>query len=168
MRTSAKGKLKMAKRPHLYSELWVDQSAERTSWSLNLRDTVDIEATTADPLLTALSTAVGAFMELGDTLGYAGSQLLISAPTAHSKQNSAGNREDKFLLEYHDDITAQKFVATIPMRKSGVNPPPGSDYIDIATGVGAALKTAFDAVVVAPVTGNTATLDAIKLVGRNV
>lgn len=159
----------MATRPHKFSELWLDKSGEACSFSLYVPSTVDIEATTPIVAFTNLIDEINTFMDVGDAQGLAGQQVLISVPLAAAKHNGSGNREDKFLIEFHDTVNAKRGVMTIPMRNPSIAITPGTDLVSLAAGgPGASLKSLWDALPVLSVDGNPTILDQIKLVGRNI
>jgi len=83
--------------------------------------------------------------------------------------SSAAQRENKFLVSYHDD--------TFPTRKLSIELPcpdvenedyflGNTDLIDLEDTDIAAFVTAFEAFVLAPWTGNAVSVDKITLVGR--
>jgi len=76
-------------------------------------------------------------------------------------------RENKWLLRYHDTTTFQKYQASLPTADL-TKLPDGSEFLDMAGTEGAALKAAFDAIVVSPGNGsNAVALDSAQFVGRN-
>jgi len=76
-------------------------------------------------------------------------------------------RENKWLLRYHDATTYQKAqvsIGTADLTKKMAH----SEFVDLTGGDGAALKTAFEAVVVSPFnSSNAVILDSVQFVGRN-
>lgn len=119
-------------------------------------------ATLAGNLKTALaSLVIGRFVK--DTLTYDrainGAQIPATDPLAQ--------RENKWLCRYHDATTFQKAsvsFGTADLSKHMDN----SEFVDLATGDGAALKTAFEALVVSPYDAtHTVVLDSVQFVGRN-
>lgn len=81
--------------------------------------------------------------------------------------SSLAQRENKFLLRYHDTTTNQKFqvsVGTADLTQLMAN----SEFVDLTAGPGLAVKTAFEAVVVSPDdASHSVVLDSIQFVGRN-
>lgn len=75
-------------------------------------------------------------------------------------------RETKWLCRYHDDTTFEKATLEIPCAKLSLLDGNESE-LDLSAGVGAAFKTAFEAYVLPP-GGNTAVLDEVIHVGRNI
>lgn len=76
-------------------------------------------------------------------------------------------RENKLLLRYHDSVTLKKFRTSVPTFDL-TTLVSGSEFLDLTGGVGAALKTAFEDVVVSPDdSGHTVILDTAQFVGRN-
>jgi len=75
-------------------------------------------------------------------------------------------RENKWLLKYHNGTTRKTFVAELPcadLSLLGNN----SDFIDQTGAEWIALKSAFEAVVVDPDDGGAVILDDAEFVGRN-
>jgi len=77
-------------------------------------------------------------------------------------------RENKLMLRYHDDtVPAWKYTRSIPCFDL-TTLPDGSEFLDLSTGVGAALKSAFEAVVVSfNDASHSVILDSAQFVGRN-
>lgn len=76
-------------------------------------------------------------------------------------------RENKLLLRYHDNVTLKKFRASVPTFDLSLLAN-NSEFLDLSGDAGAALKSAFEAVVVSPDnSSNTVTLDSAQFVGRN-
>lgn len=90
---------------------------------------------------------------------------IVSGDRASSK---LAQRENKLLLRYHDNtVPAWKYERSIPCFDL-TTLPDGSEFLDLTTGVGAALKSAFEAVVVSfNDASHTVTLDSAQFVGRN-
>jgi len=76
-------------------------------------------------------------------------------------------RENKWLIRYHGNTLEQKFQASIgtaDLDQLIAN----SEFMDLTTGAGAALKSAFEAIVKSPNDAAEAvTLDSVQFVGRN-
>jgi len=83
--------------------------------------------------------------------------------------NPLAQRENKWLLRYHDAVTLQKFQVTIPGADLGLlSSSPQTDFMDTSLGAWTSLKSAFEAVVVSPDTAaNAVILDSAQFVGRN-
>lgn len=118
--------------------------------------------TLAGNLQTAIAAlVVGRFVKTEATYAREpiGAQIPATDPLAQ--------RENKWLMRYHDATTYQKFqvsVGTADLSKHGTN----SEFVDLTAGSGLALKTAFEAVVVSPADATHATvLDSVQFVGRN-
>lgn len=116
-------------------------------------------------LIDALRTAVAA-ITLGN-LAVADTTVLRAAGSGTPAASNLAQRENKLLLRYHDNATFQKYRVSIPTFDLSTLPN-HSEFLDLTGGVGADLKTAFEAIVVSP--GNSAngvTLDSAQFVGRN-
>jgi len=116
-------------------------------------------------LIDALLAAVG-----GIVIGVEAKEettFLRSFISADPASSALAQRENKWLMRYHDATTQQKYqvsVGTADLTKLADH----SEFLDLTGGDGAALKTAFEAIVVSP--GNSANavvLDTVQFVGRN-
>jgi len=79
-------------------------------------------------------------------------------------------RENKWLLRYHGSTLNQKFQ--VSLATADLTQLVGTDhteFLDLSGGTGAALKSAFEAVVRSPDDGSEAVvLDSVQYVGRNI
>jgi len=130
-----------------------------------------VTLTTANYAATAalLATLVGAIDDI--QIGQTAKTALIWEETIVSDDRAASQlaqRENKLLLRYHDNtVPAWKYTRSIPCFDL-TTLPDGSEFLDLSTGVGAALKDAFEAVVVSfNDASHTVTLDSAQFVGRN-
>lgn len=90
-------------------------------------------------------------------------ELLSTLPAS----STAAQRENKLLLRYHGNTLNKKFRASLPTFDLSTLPN-HSEFLDLTAGLGAALKTAFEAIVVSPDDSSEAvTLDSAQFVGRN-
>lgn len=81
--------------------------------------------------------------------------------------STAAQRENKWLLRYHDAVTYKKFSGSLPTADLSLLPD-GSEFLDLTADPGLALKTAFEAIVVSGDDDSHATvLDSAQFVGRN-
>lgn len=119
-------------------------------------------ATLCGNLLTAL-VAVTIGQVAKHTMLY--DETIVSADPAASQ---LAQREKKWLLRYHDATTGKKFSVSYPCADL-TKLPNHEEFLDLAdAGVGAALKTAFEAVVVSPDDpSHSVVLDSVQYVGRN-
>jgi len=75
-------------------------------------------------------------------------------------------RENKYLVRYHDTATAQNAIVSIPVADLSILPD-GSEFLDLTAGAGLAFVDAFEAVVRSPFDASHAvTVDSIQFVGR--
>jgi len=116
-------------------------------------------------LMGNLSAAIAA-ITLGNFLKnevtYAANRLGIG-PAA----STLAQRENKWLIRYHDATTYQKFQSSIGTADLSLLPD-NEEFLDISADEGLALKTAFEAVVVSPAdAAHTVVVDSIQFVGRN-
>lgn len=81
--------------------------------------------------------------------------------------STAAQRENKWLCRYHDATTFQKMTRTIGTADLS-ELVSGSEFLVLTSGNGAALKTAFEAIVVSDFDPSHAViLDTVQFVGRN-
>lgn len=79
----------------------------------------------------------------------------------------SAQRERKWLLRFHDDVSHEKFKSEVPCGDSSLLKD-HSEQMDLAAGAGLAFKNAFEAFVVSPVNpAHAVILDSATLVGRN-
>lgn len=116
-------------------------------------------------LLANLATAI-AGVTMG-TVRHTTTLLEETVGTITPAASVLAQRENKFLCRYHDVVNGQKFRTSLPTADLSTLPN-NSEFLDLSTGVGDALKTAFEAVVRSPNDGSHAvTLDTVQFVGRN-
>jgi len=133
------------------------------SWAMPTATPANIAA--QDTLVDNIVTAVNAV-----TLGVLGKRehiyerLFISRIRAAS---TSAQRENKWLVRYHGNITQDKFQLSIPTADLSLLPD-GSEFLDITAGVGLALADALEAALSSPNdTTETITVDSVQFVGRN-
>lgn len=130
-----------------------------------------LETATPANVATVLSNVgglVAAFQ--GITIGRVIKQDFSYDVTKNEKipaTSDLAQRENKWLCRYHDTTTFKKFAVSIPCADL-TKKKPNSEFVDLTTGPGAAVKTAFEQVVVSPDDPTHAVvLDSIQFVGRN-
>ncbi len=106
----------------------------------------------------------------GVTIGNPAKTQIVSAREVIDNAPAStpqAQRENKFLCRYHGATLNQKFQASIPtadLDQVGTN----SEFVPLGSGAGAALKSAFEAVVVSPDdSAESVVLDSVQFVGRN-
>jgi len=116
----------------------------------------------------ALHTAL--FNTLADcTLGIVVKQETVISDTVIASgpaTSPLSQRENKWLIRYHDASTGDKLTASLPnadLTLLGTN----SEYMDPTGAEFLALKAAFEAVVYSPDNANLVVLDSLQFVGRN-
>lgn len=142
-----------------------DGTPESTSFSIPISTLTPANVAATVTLTGNLQTALAA-ITLGQfakaDIGYSSTLLGASAAT-----DPLAQRENKWLFRYHDSTNFQKFqvsCGTADLTFLMAN----SEYVDLATGAGAALKTAFEAVAVSPNdASHSVILDSVQFVGRN-
>jgi len=122
---------------------------------------VAAQITLANNLQTALAAiTLGVFAKSESTYAR---NLLGVLPAA----SPLAQRENKWLMRYHDATTFQKFQVSIGTADLMLLED-GTEFLDLEGTEGAALKTAFEAVVVSPADStHTVVLDSVQFVGRN-
>jgi hypothetical protein len=150
-----------------YQRAVQDFSDEKSAYSFYVPATTNIAASI--PATVAAIDAAYAVLCDGFVLSRT-ETITVKAPPA-GRFDGAGNREDKWLVEYHDAVTNKKLTQTLPCRKVAdgtvIIMSPGTDYMDATCPAYTGYKTAFEAGAVSDV-GNAVVLDAIRLVGRNI
>lgn len=140
----------MARNPNFtLSHTILDYSAEAGSSSINVADAIDV---TSAPVVTFRS----------DFLGFLSSGVVVSASATTSERlaNSAigaGNREDRYLVRYQDNVTLKIYNFQVPSRDNTLTQVAGTDRLDASQPGYADAKTALEAVAVSP-DGNPITL----------
>ena len=138
----------------------LDQSSEVGKFSIHVALPIDMDTLPLPftDLISAMDT------ELID-----GVNLAYNQSTVRRIQNAGqgtGNREDKLLMTYQDNVTLKIYSTELPCRKSGLAVAgANTDSLDPATYT--ATKTAWDAFV-RSIDGNATTLLDVQIVGRNV
>lgn len=143
---------------------FIDYSVERSHtgiFTVNLTAANIVAQTT---LINNLATAIQAIVD-----GTLSTQRIIlsntiidgTIPTLVSAQ-----RENKWLVRYHDDTTGEKYTVTIPTASLGLLAS-HSDMADETASQYTAFKTAFEAVAASPNQTNGVVLDSLQFVGRN-
>lgn len=120
-----------------------------------------------DALVSALETALTGISEL-QTVREEGTSIL---KTGSDYEAGLGNREDKILITFSDNVTHSTGTVTVPCRLPNATLPtmPNSDLYDItdATGPWPAFVSAFEAIARSKA-GNAITVLTARKVGRNI
>jgi len=118
------------------------------------------QTTLVNNLLTAMSAV---------TLGEQQTQVITLSKTIVSGDlptDVHAQRENKWLIRYHDSVTNEKFSITIPCADLTLLAD-HSDMADMTTTEFVNLKTAWELVVRGPNDNNLTILDSAQFVGRN-
>jgi len=138
---------------------------ETSSWEVPVADITAANYVAQTALYDALQAAID-----NVNIGLARTKTVTAVRTLESIANAsdtAAQRENKLLLRYHDNTTFKKFRVTIPCFDLTLLPS-GSEFLPLDADEGAALKTAFEAVVKSPDdVSHAVTLDTAQFVGRN-
>lgn len=145
---------------YLDTMTFLDRSAEKGSVTIHV-DGAALQATK-----DAYSTAVRA---ISDMLFMSTQRSLVYKDTGAIV--GTGQREDKYLVSYHDTSNQAQFSFTIPGRNDTLlSTEPGTDMYSLLAGDNptlAAFVTAFEAYAKSP-DGNPVEVDVIRAVGRNI
>lgn len=138
----------------------LDQSSEVGKFSIHVAAPIDLD--TPDPLLVAFVSAIDTELIDGINLSY----IQTTTRRIQNAGQGTGNREDKLLMTYQDNVTLKIYQIEMPCRKptltvAGAN----TDSLDPADW--SATKTAFEALATS-IDGNAVTLLDVEIVGRNV
>lgn len=136
--------------------------AEKSSWAFWISTLTAANFVAQTGLVSALYTAA-----LDLTLGSQAATrvLAVSTVSAVENTNPLAQRENKWLVRYHD-TAGTKFTLEIPTADLSLLDT-GTEFLDLTGTEAAAFKTAFEAVVKSPDDPTlTVTLDSIQFVGR--
>lgn len=138
----------------------LDQSGEVGKFSVNIDTPIDMDTL---PLpFTDLITALDNELIDGVNTQYAQNTVR----RIQNANQGTGNREDKLLMVYQDNVTLKIYITELPCRKAGLAvASTGSESLPPATY--ATTKTTWDAFV-RSVDGNATTLLDVQIIGRNV
>lgn len=137
----------------------LDLSGEKSTVTVHSDQTIVDYATKITALKTAIDT-------ISLCTGAAFTQATKTVIT--NSRIGAGQREDKYLVEYQDNTSLAKGSFSIPGRDDATySTVPGTDYYDLTETDMAALVTAIQAVVRSP-DNHAVTVTGIKAVGRNI
>jgi hypothetical protein len=161
----------MAKPVSFFSQTLADEtrkgngSPETTTWRIPVTTLTAANVVAETTLINNLVTAIDA-ITLGNVLNQDTTflaQVISSGPAT----NPLAQRENKYLIRYHDPITLDKFQVSVGTADLSVKTP-HSEFVDVTAGLGLAIKIAWELVVVSPDNGSQLTiLDSIQFVGRN-
>lgn len=138
----------------------VDRLSLPTSTRINV---LDAEAVAN---LQALDAAVDAII-LGSAIrGVRTIDFVADGGSALPPANDNANRGNKWLFRSQDTVTAEIFTNELGTADNTQLPSSTSDFLDLTTGVGLALKTAWDAVYITK-NGNAGILLSVQQVTRS-
>lgn len=139
--------------------------AETTNWRVAVTTINAGNFTAQATKLTTLDGAVAA-ITLGRTIRTA-TLVNVFEQANTPASDPLAQRENKWLARYHDATNGQKFQVSWGTADESLHMT-NSEFLDLTTGAGAALKTAFEDVVVSPNdASHSVVLDSVQLVGRN-
>jgi hypothetical protein len=136
--------------------------AEKSTWSLWIANLTAANFTAQQGLISALYTAT---LDLVLGSQAATSELAVSTRSAVENAEPLAQRENKWLVRYHD-ADSTKFTVEVPTAKLSLLDT-GTEFLDLTGTAAAAYKTAFEAVVKSPDDPTLAVvIDSIQFVGR--
>lgn len=142
-----------------------DYGEEPTIVRLPITTLTPSNVAATETLVGNLRTAIAA-MTLGlfvkNSITYA-----VNQTGAGPASDPLAQRENKWLVRYHDGTTQQKYRAELGTADLSLLAD-HSEFLSLTSAEGAAFKTAFEAVVVSPGnSSNSVVVDSIQFVGRN-
>lgn len=144
---------------------WADYDGEKGTASVHTTVLSAANYDAQETLRTAFVAAAEA-MTLGELqkTDYGNVSLQSLDPAS----SAAAQREVKWLVQYHDDTTLKRYSIELPCADTAQLDPEDRANAEIGdAGIVDAFITAFEAYALTP-DGNTAVVDEITLVGRNV
>lgn len=150
----------MATTNYLSSYSFRDHSGEATNMQLETLKVDDITAPGADANAFLTDFILALSDNAPHTVRYIQEEI-VSPPSEYG----GGQREDKILVKYVDDVTYETLITTLPCRDNSHLTIAGSDLYLLTAAPFAAAKTAFENFVRHD--GHTVTVINMRLVGRN-
>jgi len=144
---------------------WRDYSGEASSMSVPMTDLTAGNIVAQTTLINNLFSALSAI-----TLGEQQKQAITLSSIQVSGDlptDVHAQRENKWLLRYHDSVTNERFVVSVPCADLSLLAT-NSDMADMSGSEFAALKTAWELIVRGPNDNNLTILDSAQFVGRNI
>jgi len=101
-------------------------------------------------------------------------ETVVNASPAQADVNQLAKRETKLLVQYIDNTSQKRLIATLPTLNDSLVTylPQAKDFVAITAGQGAGTEvtdfvSAFEGYVLNPQTANAVTVVGLKVVGRN-
>lgn len=138
---------------------------ETSTWAVPITTLTAANLVAQTALIVALQSAINALI-LGN-VAKEETVVLRQFPTPGPATNILAQRENKWLIRYHDLANNSKFRVSIPTADLS-QLIAHSEFVDVTAGNGLALKNAFEAIVRSPDnSSDNVILDSIQFVGRN-
>lgn len=155
----------MALPQSFFGRTLIDFSSEKSAWRVPINTITAGNQVATLTLIQALEVALNN-VALGvvtrDTTILEEDTTPQTPPT-----NPLAQRENKWLVRYHDAVTNAKFTSEYPCADlSLLSTSPQSDFMDRGNAAFTALKSAWEAVVRSPDDNNATVLDSLQFVGR--
>ncbi len=144
-------------------ETFVDHSGELGRFSIPIATSDDLATILASADWIAWAAALNAVIN-GTLINISRSEVKRESNAAFS---ATGQREEKWLLVYQDNVTIKTYSSELPCRDTSLATVAGTDMVDLTVSPWVAFKTAFETLWVSP-DENAVTLLEVRLIGRNV
>ena len=135
---------------------------EKSSFSFTIADLSAGNFAASTGALATLWSAIDALL-----LGNIAARRVVAAasePDVSPVTNPEAQRENKWLVRYHD-TSARKFTLELPTANLSLLDT-GTEFLDMAGTEAAGFKTAFEAIAKSPADQSAVTVDSIQFVGR--
>jgi len=119
----------MARNPtYGYNVSMVDRSGERATFTIPAAaGALDLD-TIPTEIATFLNTAVDSVCD-GERVNIS---AIVSKKISNDDHASVGNREEKWLCSYSDNVTLAIYQTELPCRKASVTPPIMTDDVNLS------------------------------------
>lgn len=137
----------------------IDRLSLRSSMNIGVDDAI------ADLTIQNLADAIDAVILGAAVKATVTTENEVDAGSAVPPASALANRGDKWLFRAQDSTTGKIYTHEMGVADFSQISSPTDDYLDLTAGVGAALKTAFDAAYQSP-DGNAGVLLSVQQVTR--
>jgi hypothetical protein len=137
-----------------------DRSGEAARFTWSTAAPIDQET-----LPTTISDWENSFAAICDGV-LTNRNVVVAKKLSNTAYSADGQREEKWLVTYQDNVTLAVYQTELPCRKNSVKPPVNNDDVDLTVAPWVVFKTKTEAAFVSP-DGNAITILKVTLVGRN-
>jgi hypothetical protein len=145
-------------------EQYADYGNEKARFKLALPALTAVNYIAKKALVDTLVTSI-----TGIVIGNLNQETIIIdrvGVVAGAASSALAQRENKWLVRYHDASNAKKYRVEIPTADLTLLVA-HAEFLDLTAGVGAAFKAAFEAIIVSPYDDSHAVVvDSVQFVGR--